>query len=58
MLPRTWLGESNLGPVHTDPGKFENASFFPRLGHLSTLKRHFWSPKTGLLKNALQSGLI
>ncbi len=40
------------GPVHTDPGKFKNASFFLRLGQPSTLKRRFRSPKTELFKNA------
>ncbi len=41
---------SDLGPVHTDPGKFENASFFLWLGQPSTLNRRFRSPKTELFK--------
>ena len=46
---------SNLGPVHADPDKFENASFFLRFGQSFTLKRRFRSPKTKLLENGLQN---
>jgi len=41
--------ESNTGPVHTTPEKFENAALFLRLGLPSTLIRH---------ENALQTGEI
>ena len=43
----------HLGYVHTKPDKFENATFFIRIGLPSTLKR---CPKTELFENALQSG--
>ena len=42
--------------VHTKPDKFENATFFIRIGLPSTLKRRFRCPKTELFENALQSG--
>ena len=45
-----------LGPVHTYPDTFENASFFIRFGLASTRRRRFRSPKTKLFENALQSG--
>ena len=45
-----------LGYVHTKPDKFENATFFIRIGLPSTLKRRFRCPKAELFENALQSG--
>ena len=50
-----------LGTVHTNPDKFENASFFMfflRFGQLSTLKRRFGHLKTELCENGLQAGKI
>ena len=42
----------SLGPVHTYPDIFENASFFIRFGFPSTRRRRFQSPKTKLFENA------
>ena len=50
------VGLVMLGPVHTYPDLFENASFFIRFGFPSTRRRRFQSPKTKLFENALQSG--
>ena len=47
---------ASLGPVHTYPDIFENASFFIRFGFPSTRRRRFQSPKTKLFESALQSG--
>ena len=59
--PKVMFYETNiyiqlLGYVHTKPDKFENATFFIRIGLPSTLKRCFRCPKTELFENALQSG--
>ena len=50
--------DPDSGYVHTKPDKFENATFFIRIGLPSTLKRCFRCPKTELFENALQSGEI
>ena len=47
-----------LGPVHTMPDKFENATLFLRIRLPSTLIRIKRSTKTELFENALQSGTI
>ena len=46
------------GYVYSKPDKFENATFFIRIGLPSTLKRCFRCPKTELFENALQKGKI
>ena len=50
------LKSASWGYVHTKPDKFENATFFIRIGLPSTLKRRFRCPKTEVFENALQSG--
>ena len=47
-----------LGPVHTMPDKFENATLLLRIRLPSTLIRIKRSTKTELFENALQSGTI
>ena len=48
----------HLGPVHTMPDKFENATLLLRIRLPSTLIRIKRSTKTELFENALQSGTI
>ena len=48
----------DLGPVHTMPDKFENATLLLRIRLPSTLIRIKRSTKTELFENALQSGTI
>ncbi len=46
-----------LGPVHTNPDKFENLIFcFHWIGQPSTPKRRFRSTKAKLFENGRQSG--
>ena len=40
-----------LGPIHTYPDHFENASFLIRFGFASTRRWRLRSPKTKLLEN-------
>ena len=47
-----------LGPDHTMPDKFENATLLLRIRLPSTLIRIKRSTKTELFENALQSGTI
>ena len=47
-----------LGPVHTMPDKFKNATLLLRIRLPSTLIRIKRSTKTELFENALQSGTI
>ena len=47
--PQKYKG-SNLGPIHTAPDKFENATLLLRLGLLSTLIRINCPPKTEISK--------
>ena len=48
----------SLGPVHTMPDKFENATLLLRIRLPSTLIRIKRATKTELFENALQSGTI
>ena len=52
------LVQNILGPVHTMPDKFENATLLLRIRLPSTLVRIKRSTKTELFENALQSGTI
>ena len=47
-----FLFSLSLGPIQTTPEKFENATFFQRLGLTSTLIRH----ENGDFRNAVQIG--